>query len=397
MQANVVRTDKNLPMPRAAAKPATRLDAWLQEVWDREGTDLLLTVGTRPLIRSGGALLPLEDDPVLSADDVAAAVDAALARAGATRSEDDDDLDFSFDWESRARFRGNSFRQRGHDALALRMIPYAIPTLDDLGVPHSVQKLVTSPQGLVLVTGPTGAGKSTTLASMIDAVNRNRACHILTIEDPIEYVHEHRRAAVSQREVGIDTPSFAAALRSALREDPDVLLIGEMRDTESIAAALTIAETGHLVFATLHTNDTAQAIDRIIDVFPADRRPQIQVQLSATLQGVVYQRLLPTIDGGLVAAFEVLVATQAVRNLVREGKSAQLRNIIATHKVDGMRTLETDLSRLVAEGVITKDEAMARSLFPNEIGDGPPAEDDAASNGGGAASGGKRRGRARRT
>lgn len=313
-------------------------------------------------------LVPIESAPVLTPDAVVKAIDEALARAGRGGQERTSDVDFSFDWSQNARLRGNVFRQRGSDALALRMVPYEIPGFDALGIPHVVRDMVRAPQGLVLVTGPTGSGKSTTLASMIDTVNRERACHILTIEDPIEYVYGHKTSAVNQREVGIDTPSFASALRSALREDPDVLLVGEMRDTESIATALTIAETGHLVFATLHTNDTAQAIDRIVDVFPAERRTQIQVQLSATLQGVVYQRLVPRLAGGLVAAFEVLVATAPVRNLIREGKTAQLRNVIATHRAEGMRTLEADLTRLVTEGVVDRDEAAALSLHPTEIG-----------------------------
>jgi twitching motility protein PilT len=221
--------------------------------------------------------------------------------------------------------------------------------------------------GLVIVTGPTGSGKSTTLAAMIDYINRYRRCHIVTIEDPIEYVHANHRSAVSQREVGTDTESFQRALRSVLREDPDVLLVGEMRDLESIATTLTIAETGHLVFATLHTNDSAQAIDRIVDIFPSDRREQIQVQLASTLEGVIYQRLVPRIGGGLVAAYEVLMANHAVRNLVREGKTRQLRNVVSTHQADGMQTLEMGLNALMAEDLIEYDTALRVSLYPKEV------------------------------
>jgi twitching motility protein PilT len=219
----------------------------------------------------------------------------------------------------------------------------------------------------VLVTGPTGSGKSTTLASMIDWINTNRRCHIITIEDPVEYMHHHKQSAVNQREIGPDATDFHSALRSALREDPDVLLVGEMRDPESIGVALSIAETGHLVFATLHTNDTAQALDRIIDVFPGERRDQIQVQLSSTLQAVVYQRLLPRNHGGLVAAFEILRANHAVRNLIREGKTQQLRNVVSTHQSEGMQTLEMSLTGLVADGIVDHELAVGYSLYPKEV------------------------------
>jgi len=259
------------------------------------------------------------------------------------------------------------FRQQGTTALALRAIPYEIPTFAELGLPPILEYFAGLPQGLLLVTGPTGSGKSTTQASLIDFINRTRECHILTIEDPIEYVHVHRRAAVNQREVGVDTDSFERALRSALREDPDVMLVGEMRDAETMQFALTIAETGHLVFATLHTNDAATALDRIVDVFPADRQAQIRVQLAAALCGVVSQRLIPRIGGGMVAAFEVIVATNPVHNLIRDGKTHQLRNIVATNMRDGMQTMEAALNALVETGVISYDDAVDRSLYPKEI------------------------------
>jgi twitching motility protein PilT len=281
------------------------------------------------------------------------------------------ELDFAFNWQGKARFRGNVFLQRGEVALALRLIPFAIPSFDELNLPESVRRFVDLPQGFVLVTGPTGGGKSTTLASMIDQINSSRRCHILTIEDPIEYVHEHKLSAVNQREIGSDSPNFDQALRSALREDPDVLLVGEMRDLASIQAALTIAETGHLVFATLHTNDSAQALDRIVDVFPTDRRTQIQVQLAHVLSGVIYQRLLPRKTGGLVAAFEVMMGNQAVRNLVREGKTKQLRNVISTCQAEGMRTLETSLNELVRDDIIDIETARGASMYPREL-DTPP-------------------------
>ena len=277
------------------------------------------------------------------------------------------ELDFSFNWAGKARFRGNAFHQRGSSALSLRLIPYRIPSFEDLRAPSILSSWVDLPQGLVLVTGPTGSGKSTTLAAMIDQVNERHACHVITIEDPIEYVHRHKKAAVNQREIGIDCDSFERALRSALREDPDVLLVGEMRDPETIQTALTIAETGHLVFATLHTNDAGQALDRIIDVFPGEKQPQIRVQLAGSLTGIVSQRLLPRRGGGRVAGFEVLTATFAVRNLIREDKTSQLRNVISTGSKYGMQTLEQSISELVAAGVVDYEEAISHSLFPDEI------------------------------
>jgi twitching motility protein PilT len=251
--------------------------------------------------------------------------------------------------------------------MALRIIPQRIPSFEELRLPPILADFCDLTQGLVLVTGPTGSGKSTTLAAMIDRINASRECHILTIEDPVEYVHRHRRSAVSQREIGVDTPSFPDALRAALREDPDVILVGEMRDLETIQFALTIAETGHLVFATLHTNDAAQAIDRVSDVFPPDRQTQIRVQLAASLSGVVAQRLAPAAAGGLVAAFEVLVANPAVKNLIREGKTHQLRNIIMGGSSEGMQTLETSLNQLVAAQLVSVEEAIARAVQPREI------------------------------
>jgi twitching motility protein PilT len=358
---------------------AQRADDLVARLWDRKGTDLLLTVGAPPLVRVDGALHPLDDQPILTADDTRALADALLPRSQQGALDGQREVDFSFTWRDLARIRGNAFYQRGVVGVALRMIPREIPTYDDIGLPHSVRALASLSQGLVLVTGPTGSGKSTTLASLVDWINTNRAAHVLTIEDPIEYVHDHKRGAVNQREVGADTESFAAALRSALREDPDVLLVGEMRDLDSIAFALTLAETGHLVFATLHTNDSAQALDRLVDVFPADRQSQIRVQLANTLTAVVYQRLVPRVDRGLVAAFEVLLANSAVRNLVHEGKSNQLRNVVATHIGEGMQTLERHLSQLVAEGVVSYDAALVVAAYPKEVAPPlpvapPPAE-----------------------
>jgi twitching motility protein PilT len=378
-------TTKRAPR-KLTAKKADRsapIDPWLTELWDRKGTDLLLTAGAPPLLRIDGELQPYDDVEALSPVAVDKIVSQVLGDDLMAKFDFEGEVDFSFSWKGQARFRGNAFRQRHSSALALRLIPFHIPSFEELGLPDIINKFVNLPLGLVLVTGPTGSGKSTTLASMIEYINHHRACHIVTIEDPIEYMHQHAKSAVNQREIGEDTISFERALKSVLREDPDVLLLGEMRDLESIAAALTIAETGHLVFATLHTNDTAQALDRIVDVFPADRRPQIQVQLAHVLAGVVYQRLMPRNGGGLVAAFEVMIGNHAVRNLVREGKTSQLRNVVATHQGEGMQTLEMDLTRLVAEGTLDLEAARDISLHPREVTAPPPPPEAAADGKGG--------------
>ena len=277
------------------------------------------------------------------------------------------DVDFSLSWLDRARLRGSAYTQKGDTALALRMIPSDIPTFEELGLPPVAEWLARQPRGLVLLTGPTGSGKSTTLASIIARINETRSVHILTIEDPIEYVHKHGLSAVTQREVGTDSPSFERALRSALREDPDVLLVGEMRDLESIQLALTLAETGHLVFSTLHTNDASQAIDRIIDVFPAWRQDQIRVQLGSSLSAVIAQRLVPRTDGGMVAAFEILIANHPVRNIIREGKTHQIPNLITTNQAEGMCSLESSLADLCTAQVIDYEDALSITSHPKEL------------------------------
>ncbi len=344
------------------------VDGLLAALWRAGGTDLLLTAGLAPQLRVDGDLRPVDGASALTPEDTAALVADVLDPAQASAFAARQDYDFSFDWRGEARVRGTAFLQRNSAALALRMIPRVVPTIAELGLPPVLTELTDRHQGLILVTGPTGSGKSTTLAAMIDRINTERACHILTIEDPIEYVHDHKRSAVSQREVGSDTPTFESGLRSALREDPDVVLVGEMRDLESIRSALTIAETGHLVFATLHTNDSAQSLSRIIDVFPGDQQAQVRTQLAAALTGVVYQRLVPRIGGGMVAAHEVLVATSAARNLIKEGKTHQLRNVLLTGQREGMRTLEQSLTALVRDGVVRYEDAVPRSLYPDEIG-----------------------------
>ncbi len=348
----------------------TPIEREIDALWELGGTDLLVTAGSPIRLRVNGRLRSLEGTPARTAAEtdalIAEILGAELTHALDTRRE----VDFSFSWRGQARFRGNAFHQRGERALALRMIPFQIPSFAELRLPEAIERFANLPQGLVLVTGPTGSGKSTTLASVIDYINDHHERHILTIEDPIEYVHSHKWSAVNQREVGLDTDSFPNALRAALREDPDVIMVGEMRDLETIQFALTIAETGHLVFATLHTNDASSALDRICDVFPADRQDQIRVQLAASLEGVVSQRLLPRIGGGLVAAFEILMANNAIRNVVREGKTHHIRNIVMTNAREGMRTLEMSLSELVAEGLVTIEDARSRSMFPTEIREG---------------------------
>lgn len=336
-------------------------------MWKLGASDLLLTAGAPPLARVMGDLKPLDDPTPLEPADTERLTFELLSAEEAALFHTGREVDFSFSWKGLARFRGNAFRQKGCVALSLRLIPFRIPTLADLGTPPILEQLVRAPHGLILVTGPTGAGKSTTIASMIDHINENRSCHILTLEDPIEYLHHHKRSAIDQREIGSDTESWEHGFRSALRQDPDVMLVGEMRDPDSIQTALTIAETGHLVFGTLHTNDTSQSLDRIIDVFPAERRDQIQVQLAATLRGVIYQRLFPRLDSGMVAAYEVLLANNAVRNLIREGKTRQIRNVITSSRAEGMNTLENWLSQLVLGGTVDYDAAAKGSLYPKDI------------------------------
>jgi len=346
---------------------SSAIEPWLDRLWELGGSDLLLSGGSAPRVRVDGSLRPLEGAPTLTGaqiDDIALPL---LTPGQIEIFREQLDVDFAFSYQDRARIRGSIFTQRGQTALALRVIPARIPSFEDLGLPAAANWVAEQPRGFVLVTGPTGSGKSTTLAAIIDKINMTRAAHILTIEDPVEYVHNHKTAAVSQREVGLDSPSFDRALRSALREDPDVLLIGEMRDIDSIQIALTMAETGHLVFATLHTNDAPQAIDRIIDVFPAWRQEQTRVQLASSLSAIIAQRLIPRIGGGMVAAYEVLIATSPVRNLIREGRSNQLQNVMFTNTKEMMMTLESSLATLIVEGVIAYEDAMSVTAHPKEL------------------------------
>lgn len=347
------------------------IEGLVRELWDRGGTDIHIAASAPPMFRIDGELHPVAGHAALQPDEIETLVSAMLPQDLQDEFLANKVVDFSFSWEDLTRFRGNVFRQRGQIGMTLRAIAYEIPTMEDLLLPPVLGQFCNQRQGLVLMTGPTGAGKSTTQAAMIGRINESQRRHILTLEDPIEYVHRNRASIVSQREIGFDTPSFQAGLRSALREDPDVVLVGEMRDPDSISATLTVAETGHLVFATLHTNDTSSAIDRIIDVFPSERQAQIRVQLAASLTGVVAQRLVARTDGGMIAAFEVLLANTATRSLIREGKSHQIRNVIAQSVREGMQTLEQSLSVLVAHGLISYEDALSHALVPKEVR--PPA------------------------
>ncbi len=347
--------------------PLGGIEKWLEILWEHKGSDLLLSHESAPRIRVDGALRPVEGAPMMTGDEIRTMAWPFLSDEQRETYESEYDVDFAFSFRDLARVRGSIFTQRGQSALSLRIIPSKIPDFNRLGLPPAAEWVCKQPRGFVLVTGPTGSGKSTTLASIIDRINESRPAHILTIEDPVEYVHHHKMAAVSQREIGLDSPSFQRALRSALREDPDIMLIGEMRDIDSIQIALTMAETGHLVFGTLHTNDAAQAIDRIIDVFPAWRQEQTRVQLASSLTAIFAQRLIPKIGGGVVAAFEVLVATASVRNLIREGRSNQLGNIMFTNSKEGMQMMENSLAELVASETVTYEDAMAASAHPKEL------------------------------
>ncbi|MGE0306729.1 MAG: type IV pilus twitching motility protein PilT [Acidimicrobiia bacterium] len=349
------------------SNPDPVLVTLLQATVNSGASDLHITVGRPPTARRDGTLVSFENVKVLDHDDTERMVMSLLDQHQRDELEHRKQVDFSFGLSGLGRFRANAYRQRNSLALALRVIPFRVRSLEELGCPRSCTTLLNRPYGLVLVVGPTGSGKSTTLAAMIDRINETKPVHILTIEDPVEYLHHHKVAMINQREVGTDAVSFEQGLRSALREDPDVVLLGEMRDLESIQIALSLAETGHLVFATLHTNDASQALDRMVDVFPAEKRDQIQTMLAGSLQGVISQRLLPAISGGRVAAYEVLMGTEAVRNLVREGKSRQLRNVVATGGPEGMQTIEMDLARLVTSGLVTMEMAQSMSAYPSEI------------------------------
>jgi twitching motility protein PilT len=325
------------------------------------GSDLHLTAGSPPVVRVNGDLRPIPELPVLNGSQIRQMVYSILTQKQREKFENELELDTSYALPGKGRFRVNVFLQRDSVGCVMRAIPYDVIDFDSLGVPPAVKTWAYLPRGLVLITGPTGSGKSTTLASLIDIVNRERSVHIMTVEDPIEFLHDHKRSLINQREVGEDTHSFASALKHVLRQDPDVILVGEMRDLETISTALTAAETGHLVFATLHTQDAPQSIDRVIDVFPAHQQQQVRVQLASALQGICTQQLVPTRDGQSRAiACEVMVATPAVRNLVREGKTHQIYSMLQAGGRYGMVTMDMSLVQLVRSGRITQDMALER-------------------------------------
>lgn len=344
-----------------------KIEVLLEEVIKRKASDLHLQVGLPPMLRVDGALMPVPSTESLNEEGVETLVFSILDEDQKQILLKDKEFDFSFAFGDLGRFRVNAFHERGNMAAAMRLIPNEILSIEQLGLPNIVNKFADYPRGLVLVTGPTGSGKSTTLAAIINKINLERAAHIITIEDPIEFTHKSNKSVIVQREVHYDTYSFSAALRSSLREDPDVVLIGEMRDLETIAAAITIAETGHLVLATLHTNSASQSIDRMIDVFPPHQQPQIRAQLANILMAICSQRLLPAIGGGRVAGAEILIATPAVRNIIREGKSHQLEAVIQTGAEYGMQSMDKTLVSMIHAGTVTYEEARNVAVDLDEL------------------------------
>lgn len=344
----------------------TNLRELLEQMVQMNASDLHLTVGTPPVVRVDGKLQRLNQD-MLTAEQTKKLAYSMLNEKQKLKFEQNWELDFSFGIENMSRFRCNIFMQRGNVAVALRQIPYKVKTFEELGLPKVIAEFAKLPRGLVLVTGPTGSGKSTTLASVIDKINKERPVHIITVEDPIEYLHRHQMALINQREVFADTPSFSSALKYALREDPDVVLVGEMRDLETIESALSISETGHLAFATLHTNSAAESINRIIDVFPTNQQEQIRVTLSFTLQAVVSQTLIPKIGGGRCLALEILVVTPAIRAIIRDDKIHQIYSMLQSGQKYGMKTMNQSLAELYTTGKITLNDAMSYSHNTQEL------------------------------
>ncbi|HEX6645507.1 MAG TPA: type IV pilus twitching motility protein PilT [Gemmatimonadales bacterium] len=344
------------------------LRALLEEMIEREASDLHITAGERPKLRIDGDITDSSVTEVLTPKDTLQLAYSVLTENQKKRFETEDELDFSFGIQNLARFRGNCFKQRGCVAVVIRMIPFNVRTFQDLGLPPVVAKLAERPRGLILVTGPTGSGKSTTLAAIIDKINKERKGHIITVEDPIEFIHRHQSCIVNQREVGTDTRSFGSALKYALREDPDVILVGEMRDLETMSAALTIAETGHLALATLHTNSAAESINRIIDVFPPSQQPQVRAQLAFVLEGVLTQTLLQKARGrGRAMAAEIMVATPAIRALIRDDKIHQIYSAMQSGKKHGMQTMNDALYQLYMSREVTQEECLRVSPEPNEF------------------------------
>ena len=368
--------------PQAAPQASPiNLRALLEEMIEREASDLHITAGERPKMRIDGDIQHSRIEHVLNPKDTLQLAYSILTEQQKKRFETEDELDFSFGIQNLARFRGNAFKQRGCVSLVVRQIPFQVKTFDQLQLPPIVAKLSEKPRGLVLVTGPTGSGKSTTLAAMIDKINREWKGHIITVEDPIEFIHRHQGCIVNQREVGTDTKSFAAALKYALRQDPDVVLIGEMRDLETIQAGLTIAETGHLAFATLHTNSCAETINRIIDVFPSHQQSQVRAQLAFVLEGVITQTLLPKAKGrGRVMACEIMVCTPAIRALIRDDKVHQITSSMQAGKKYGMQTMNDSLYQLYMAREVALEECLRSTSDPNEflrmVGEPVPGEEE---------------------
>ncbi|MBU1167586.1 type IV pilus twitching motility protein PilT [Patescibacteria group bacterium] len=342
-----------------ASSYKTKIESYLEVVLSQGASDLHITVGKPPSIRVDARLFPIEGEVELDEKGTEGLIKALLDEEQLAKYIKNRQLDFSYSYQDKARFRVNVFFQKGTYAAALRLIPKKIFTLEELGLPETVAEFTDHSQGFVLIVGPTGHGKTTTLVSLVNLINKTREEHIITIEDPIEYTFPHEKCMVAQREIYDDAHSFADALKASLREDPDVVLVGEMRDLETISSALTIAETGHLVFSTLHTNDAAQTIDRIIDVFPPHQQNQIKIQLAGSLLGIVSQRLVPRIGGGRVPVVEVLKVNSAVKNLIREGKTHQINNIIQTGAEEGMIPLNKSLAELVQNEIVTEEDAFA--------------------------------------
>ncbi len=353
--------ERRTPDGEALSIDDMHIDDLLRMTVEKGASDLHLSAGLPPMVRVDGRLYPLPFEP-LNSRDIQRLVYDVLTGEQIQKFEKTKELDFSYGVKDVGRFRFNVYRQRGSVGCAMRAIPSAIPSLEQLRLPAILRELTRRHSGLILVTGPTGSGKSTTIASMIDVINTERNCHIMTIEDPIEYLHTHKNCMVNQRELGTDTDSFHNALRAVLREDPDVILVGEMRDLETIRAALTLAETGHLVFATLHTRNAPQTIDRVVDVFPPEQQEQIRIQLANTLESVIAQQLLPMLGGGRVAAVEIMVATPAIRNLIREGKVHQIYSIMETSAQQGMQTMDRALADLHLNGLVSFEEAVLRCI-----------------------------------
>ena len=342
------------------------INSLLAKLVEISGSDLHIKVGQPPVFRVHGRLVRTSGPP-LGESDIGKLVGQIIDDDRKKRLMEAKELDLAYSVPGLARFRVNVFWQKGKIGAVMRVIPVDIKSIDDLGLPEVTKKFADLNRGLILVTGPTGSGKSTTLAAIIDRINSMRKCHIITVEDPVEFLHQDKQAAINQRELGSDTHSFAAALKHVMRQNPDVILVGELRDLETISLAMTAAETGHLVFATLHTTDAAQTIDRVVDVFPPDEHPRVRMQLANSLRGVVSQTLVPSVAGGRVAAFEVLVCHSGVRNLIREGKTHQIYNLIQTGSGYGMQLLDQNLKKLLQENVVTYDEAIAKATNPAEL------------------------------